>query len=322
MSTELMYQLPQQVTAKKRLAPRRIKGVNQSMEKFLGKLGSLDSGLQKHANDAIHPDIKAADVQVLQNTMAQAYQAEQVAISQYKASGEAMSAACKSCKQSLASADARLRSLYGADSPELADFGIKPHQPKVRKKGKKSPVVVAAQAPVLHQPTPARAPRRTVKGGGANSREAEYAKVANALYQMEQGIEKHSKDPNFPSDITVDWVKNIWAPLITTHIAWMEQQRARSAARAQFSSTEKSARKQYSLWVHIVRTSYPKDDSVLLDFGISPVKHRKRKVVKAGPVAPVQPTGGGGTPPVQQQGGTLATAAQGQTHTPVTGSTT
>ena len=307
---------------KKRLPPKRVKGVNLSMEKFLGKLGSLDSGIQKHEKDAIHPDIKAADIQALQNTMSQAYQAEQVATAQYNASGQAMSQACKSCKQSLNSAAARLRSLYGADSPELADFGVKAHKPRTHKKAKKNPAPVApaqAQTPVLHQPAPAKAPRRTVKGGGSGSREAEYARVANDLYQMEQGIEKHSKDPNFPSDLTVDWVKSIWNPLINAHIAWMENQRARSAARAQFSNTEKSARKQYTLWVHIVRTSYPLNDSVLLDYGISPRKPRKRKAPKAGPIGPVQPAGtGGATPPAQPQGGNLATMVQSQNQNPVT----
>ncbi len=186
---------------KHRRTPQRIKGTNQGMEKFLGKLGDLSSGLQKHAQDAIHPNLKAADVQVLQTTMAQAYQAEQVAIKQYKASSQAMSQACKTCKQELASAGAQLRNCYGADSPELADFGVKPHQ--TRKKGKKAPVAAApapAQTPVLHEPAPAHAPRRVVKGGGTNSHESEYSRVASSLYQMEQGIEKHAKDPNFPTN--------------------------------------------------------------------------------------------------------------------------
>ena len=122
-------------------------------------------------------------------------------------------------------------------------------------------------------------------------------------------------------NLTVDWLKTaVWAPLIAAHIDFMDKQRARSAARAQFGNTEKSARKQYGLWVHIVRTAYPQNDAILLDYGIAPRKPRKHKVAKAGQV-PVQPVNGGAPTPAQQ-GGNAAAVAQSENHNPVTGPST
>src|SRR5579883_3139304 len=104
-------------------ARQRIAGINRSSEKLLTDLGFLQTGLQKHEKDSRHPDITVLDVANLISAFGLVYQAIQVARAQYSAGSKALSLAIAAARKAFTNIAERLRSLYGASSTTLADFG-------------------------------------------------------------------------------------------------------------------------------------------------------------------------------------------------------